>query len=64
MCKTHKTNHKNSAKKKSNFNIIELNSFLVIQKLTHLQQHRNPSPKYEKQKYLHNKENYKAKIML
>jgi hypothetical protein len=37
---------------------------LVIQKLIHLQQRKNPSPKHRKPKHLHNKENCKAKNML
>ncbi len=37
--------------------LCDLISLLVIQKLIHLEQHRNPSPKHRKPKHLHNKEN-------
>jgi len=42
----------------NNSNLIvtqkQLIKLLVIQKLTHLQQRKNPSPKHRKPKHLHN----------
>jgi hypothetical protein len=51
----------------NNFSVViaqkQLVRLLVIQKLAHLQQHMNPSPKHRKAKHLHNKENCKTKTM-
>ncbi len=35
--------------------LCDLKSHLVIQKLTHMQQCKNPSPKHKKPKHLYNK---------
>jgi hypothetical protein len=47
----------------NNFSLVvthkQLVTLLVIKKIVHLQQHKNPSPKHKKPKHLHNKENYK-----
>lgn len=44
--------------------LLKLLSFWVIQKLIHLQQHKNPSSKHSKPKHLHIKENSKVITML
>ncbi len=48
----------------NNFSLVvaqkQVVKLLMIQKLTHLQQHMNPSPKHRKPKHLHNTKNCKA----
>jgi hypothetical protein len=53
---------KNSMLNNSNLVVAkkQLVRLLVIQKLIHLEQHRNPSPKHKKPKHLHDKEHYKT----
>jgi hypothetical protein len=48
----------------NNFSLVvaqkQLVRLLVIQKLTHLQQHNNPSLEHRKPKHFHNTKNYKT----
>jgi hypothetical protein len=51
----------------NNFSLVvahkQLVRLLVIQKLIHLQQQKNPSPKHRKPKHLHNKKNNNVETM-
>jgi len=63
----HNTQQKTKNSVLNNFSLIvthkQLTRLLVIQKLIHLQQHKNPSPKHKNPKHLHNKKNYNIETM-